>query len=264
MAGYVGSKLQARLQRRAEESALWVRDTPGACNGGRMLGCDDIEKLGWDAIFEALEHDGAFGFRLARTELVPAISHTLEKQGYRIDFWDVFSAREPDALVPAQEILADGLPKGLVNLSLGDDPEGPMVRRVQEFLVENGIAPFSGSMLLGELGPVITIAIGDKTGSVVATAHAYFPHNAHSPFRDAAWGGLVAVAESQRGKKLGRFVNAMMVEGVFTSLGAEMIYELVSSTNLPSRKMVESCGLSFDPSVVCGGAVRKARGRFTR
>jgi hypothetical protein len=119
-------------------------------------------------------------------------------------------------------------------------------------------------MLLGELGPVITIAIGDKTGSVVATAHAYFPHNAHSPFRDAAWGGLVAVAESQRSKKLGRFVNAMMVEGVFTSLGAEMIYELVSSTNLPSRKMVESCGLSFDPSVVCGGAVRKARGRFTR
>lgn len=164
-----------------------------------------------------------------------------------------------------QQILAHGLPSGLTRLALGNEPEGAPVRRVQQFLLQNDIVPFSGAMLVGAVVPAITIALADEGGAVVACAHSYMPHNAFSPFCKAAWGGLVAVAESQRGRKLGRYVNGLMVEEAFAAINADMIYEIVSEANLPSRRMVEASGLRLAPNLKSGIVVRSGDvGRFTR
>ncbi|MEJ1157309.1 hypothetical protein [Prosthecomicrobium sp. N25] len=48
----------------------------------------------------------------------------------------------------------------------------------RDIWAEAGVAPFSDSMLAGDFGPAITVAIGDRAGAVVATAHANLPHNA--------------------------------------------------------------------------------------
>jgi RimJ/RimL family protein N-acetyltransferase len=118
-------------------------------------------------------------------------------------------------------------------------------------------------MLTGEIGRSVTIIIGDETG-VVATAHAYMPHNAYSPYSGYAWGGLVAVAEAQRSKGLGKLVNALLIERVFRDLGASHVYELVSATNIPSRRMVEACGLRLEPTLTCGIATPHESARFTK
>jgi RimJ/RimL family protein N-acetyltransferase len=89
------------------------------------------------------------------------------------------------------------------------------------------------------------------------------PHNAHSPHHRKAWGGLVAVAPSQRGKKLGNYVNAAIVDAAFNKLNADGIYELVSSTNTPSRRMVEACGVQLDPSLLSGAATPSDARKFT-
>ena len=78
------------------------------------------------------------------------------------------------------------------------------------------------------------------------------------------WGGLVAVDDAQRGKGLGRLINAMMVVAAFRDLGASHVYELVSATNEVSRRMVEACGLRHAPELVCGLATREQAARFTR
>jgi hypothetical protein len=127
-----------------------------------------------------------------------------------------------------------------------------------------GIVPFSGSLLVGAVGPATTVAVGDPEGNVVAVAHGYMPHNAHSVYHRYAWGGLVAVAESQRGKGLGNYVNARMVVDVFRDLDATHIYELVSATNIPSRRMVASCGLQLEPNLICGVIAPTEGARFTR
>ena len=59
---------------------------------------------------------------------------------------------------------------------------------------------FSGSMLVGDVAPATTVAIGDRDGNVVAAAHGYLPHNTYSDYHLHAWGGLVAVADSHRGR----------------------------------------------------------------
>ena len=263
MAGYFGTEFQTRLQKRSDERAEWARKTPGAYNSGRMLASEDPDRLGWDSILEFLERDGAFGFRMLPADRAADLVGRLTPRGYRVDFWDTFIAGRSAAMSRVEEILANGLPGDLMQLDMAIEATSPIVRHVQEFMARNGIAPFSGSMLVGEIEPALTVVVAEPDGTIVATAHAYRPHNIYSPYHTAAWGGLIAVAESQRGRKLGTYVNAMMIRAAFEQLAVDRIYELASATNIPSRRMIEACGLSMEPNLKAATAGPQGE-KFTR
>ncbi|BBK33310.1 acetyltransferase (GNAT) family protein [Stella humosa] len=264
MSGYFGTETQQRLQARAEESVDFINATAGACQAGRTMGCDDPDQLGWERIEDFLKRDGIIGFRLIPNSKVNELRDRLTKWNCRFDSWDVFLADRASALAASEAILARGLPDELTELDRPTDPQGGYTVRIQMLMAAAGIVPFSGSLLIGAFGPATTLAIGDGEGTIVAAAHGYLPHNALSPYRRHAWGGLVAVAESQRGKGLGTYINARMIVSLFRDLDASHIYELVSATNIPSRRMVETCGLRAEPSLVCGIASPNDSARFTR
>lgn len=264
MSGYFGNETQIRLQAQAEASVGFINATAGACQAGRMMGCDDPDQLGWDRIEAFLDRDEVCGFRLIPAAKADEIRSRLAKRNFRFDAWDVFLADRTSALAACEAILSRDLPDGLVALDRPSDPEGEYTARIQTFMGQAGVAPFSGSLLTGALGPATTVAVGDESGAIAATAHAYLPHNAHSPHHRHAWGGLVAVADSQRGKGLGSRINAQMIVSAFRDLGATHVYELVSASNIPSRRMVESCGLRPEPALVCGLATPNDSVRFTR
>jgi hypothetical protein len=264
MSGYFGTEMQQRLQAQAEASADFIGATPGACQTGRTMGCDDLNSLGWEPILRFLERDAICGFRLIPVDRVDALTSRLAEKGYRFDTWDVFLAERETALAASEAIVSRGLPAGLVDLERPIDPDSEYTKRIQTLMGAAGVVPFSGSMLVGAIGPATTVAIGDGDGNVVAAAHGYLPHNAYSEFHGYAWGGLVAVAETQRGKWLGNYVNARMIVSVFRDLDATHVYELVSVTNIPSRRMVGSCGLRHEPALVCGIATRNDSAHFTR
>jgi GNAT superfamily N-acetyltransferase len=258
MPGYFGSEILQLLQRRADEGATWAYQTPGACNGGRMMSTDDPDRLGWDRVFDLVARDGAFGFRLIPTKKVDETRARLAQQGLRLDLWDVFTATAADATRAVEPILAKSLPAGLRRLELKAGPSAPSVQALQAFLLASEIVPFCGSMLVGETGPSTTVVLEDKDSGIVASAYAYLPHNRFSLHHRFAWGGLVAVSPAHRGKGLGILVNAMMVREAIERLQAENIYELVSATNMPSRRMVEACGLRLNPDFKSGSASRGA------
>ncbi|MCE7027471.1 GNAT family N-acetyltransferase [Jiella avicenniae] len=264
MSGYFGSEQQQQLQRQAEANAAFVSETPGACQTGRTMGCDDPDQFGWERLAEFLERDGICGFRLLSATKAEQVRSRLVGKDYRFDSWDVFIAERDAALAAAEEVLARGLPDGLVERERPSDPESNYVREIQALMGGAGIVPFSGSLLTGSLGPAITTVIGDQNGTLVAAAHCYLPHNAHSPYHRFAWGGLVAVLDSQRGRGLGNYVNARMVATSFRDLGATHLYELVSAANVPSRKMVATCGLRHEPELICGVVAPNEGARFTR
>ena len=264
MAGYFGTDLQQRLQAQAEASAAFVRSTPGACQAGRMMGCDDPDALGWTYIDSFLTRDEVCGFRLLDANRVEALRAELVERGCRFDTWDVFLADRQTALAASDAILSRGLPDGLIDLDMPSEPEGGYTNQIQVSMSRAGLVPFSGSMLTGAVGPATTAAIGDGRGKLFATAHGYMPHNQFSPFARYGWGGLVAVDEAMRGKGLGSYVNARMIANVFRKLDATHVYELVSSTNIPSRRMVEACGLTREPALICGIATPNESARFTR
>lgn len=264
MSGYFGTETQRRLQAQAEASAAFIDASAGACQTGRMMACDDLDRLGWDRINEFLDRDGICGFRLIAVDKAEEIRSHLMERNFRLDTWDVFLADRPSALAAAEAIVSKGVPDGLVDLDRPTEPEDEYTVGIQTLMGAAGVAPFSGSLLVGAFGAATTVAVGDEDGNVVAAAHGYMPHNAYSPYHRHAWGGLVAVAGSQRGKGLGNYVNARMIVCVFRDLDATHVYELVSASNIPSRRMVGSCGLCHEPRLVCGMAVPNDGERFTR
>lgn len=263
MSGYAGNDDQRRLQRLSDESAEASRTTPGACNVGRMLGYDDPDRIGLDAVIEMAKRHGVVGFRMIPAERIPALEPALGHRGLRLDLWDVFMG-DADAIRAACAPLATrGLPDGLHRVRLPTDAEAAEVKAVQALMLGCGVVPFSGAMLVGEVVPSATVVLADREGGIVAAAYTYLPHNRFSPFHDAAWGGLVAVRKDQRGRGIGNLVNAIMALAAVEELGASRLYELVSATNIASRRMVQSAGLVFDPGYRCGVATA-GTARFTR
>jgi hypothetical protein len=261
MGGYFGTAQQQHLQKLSDEAVPWMRKTQGACNAGRFMSTDDPERLGWDHIFSTLDRDGVFGFRMLSSKAFPQVRARLVDRGYRMDSWDVFTGT-PSSVNAARTIASIGLPEGYSERSL-DGEVGPVTRQVQTLMNDCGVVPFSGAMLTGALGPSAAVVVVDEHGSPVAAAFTYLGHFSHSPFAEFAWGGLVAVSPTVRGLGLGKLVNAIMVVRAFDQLGATGIYELVSSTNVASRRMVEASGVLHAPEYTCGLATAAAE-RFTR
>lgn len=258
-----GTEHQAALRRKVDSSVGWLITTPGACHGGRFFATDDPDLLGWDTILEHLEEDGVFGFRLIPAENVPEIEERLTGRGYRIDYWDVFTAGA-NMVREALRGLDLTLPQGyrLIDAETLTYPD--TIREAQAFMAANGVAPMSAAMLSGRHGPCVLKAITGPNGAIVATAFSYFPHNVHSPHEDAAWAGLVAVDPDHRGRGFGVLANALVLRGMIEEKGARTIYELIAAGNEPSRRMAERCGLSLDTTVKSGLASPEDAEQFTR
>lgn len=264
MAGYFGTERQQRLQALAEASVKFTNSTPGACQTGRMMGCDDPDSFGWDQIFSFLNRDGVFGFRMICAVKAVEVANRLTERNCRFDTWNVFVTDQATAFPLCKKIVARGLADGFTELEVPTSAEDRQIRSIQTLMGSAGVVPFSGSFLVGDCGAAVTLAIGDLQENAVAAAHRYLPHNSFSAFQRHAWGGLVSVAESHRGLRLGNFINARMVLDVFDRLGATHIYELVSASNLASRRMVAACGLRYDSGLVCGIATVGDAAKFTR
>lgn len=263
MAGYFGTPEQQRLQTRAEENAVWVAATPGACNSGRFIGCDDVDRLGWERIEEIMRRDGAIGFRLLPKERVPEVADWMTARGYRIDFWDPFIGQRDEVLRAARDILSTPLPQGLEVGPIPREPTGSHTQAIQQLMSDNGVAPYSGSMLVGDIEPAITVTVVDSQNRVVACAFGHKPHNAFSAYGHYGYGGAVVVRPALRGMGLGRYVNALIASRVLEDLDGSHFYGFVSADNEPSRKMVTSCAMKLCPEITGALAVIGDK-KFTR
>ncbi|TPL06873.1 GNAT family N-acetyltransferase [Mesorhizobium sp. B2-4-14] len=264
MLGLFGTEHQQELQKRTHEMRHWIAGTPGIYNAGRFMGIDDPDRQPWSAMEAMLERDALLALRMISLRQVAHFFPRLQATGCRVDTWDIFIGEPHDAGSQAHAIVAEDLPAGITIRPQLADAESAKTRAVQQFLAASGLAPFPGTMLVARPPLAKTIVLADESGAIAATGHAYFPHNAHSPFCDHAWIGLLAVAGSWRGKGLGRLVNALLVNCAFTELGARFVYEMVSPSNHISRRMVEGSGLRLAPDLRCGVATPANTARFTQ
>ncbi|MCB1493250.1 MAG: GNAT family N-acetyltransferase [Rhodobiaceae bacterium] len=260
---YAGTLEQQALQARVDIAMDWIMRTPGACNGGRVLATDDPERLGWDTIAAILERDRAFAFRLLPVIEMNIIADRLEGMGYRLDTWTVFSTGATTIRSKAWPIALDGPPEGYSELVIDEVTSPRVVAEFLEFIASRGLVPFSSAMMTGMLGPVEAVAAVDGDGRIVGSGFGYFPHNRFSDHAYAAWLGLLAVDEACRGKGVGQWINARVAMGLVERLGAQMVYELIADHNALSRRVVETCGFTRDPSLLSGIATR-GRTRYTR
>jgi hypothetical protein len=261
---YFGTEQQIRLQQKVDELTAWCAVTKGAVNGGRFLGTDDSDALGWGKVVELMLDGGVFTFRMVPVEKTEELQLKLHEHGMRFDSWNVFSAGVDTIRQCTSPLVALPLPDGYSLVNSEELSDAKWVSEIQECMARNGVVPFSGLLLSGQSLPSVTIAVKDRNAKIVATAFGYFPYNQFSKWSSTAWGGLVCVDETQRGMKLGAHVNALMVRACVDRLGAKEVQEFAAATNIPSRKMIERSGLEIDPLVMSGIATSIAASvRFT-
>ena len=271
MSGYFGTQMQRRLQAQAEASVDFIHATPGACQTGRTMGCDDPDQLGWGRIDAFLSTATASA---ASASSRPAKADELSvrpmmRQELPLRYRGTCSS--PTALARSLprggDSVSGGLPAGLTDL---DRPHSnprantrPASRRSwgQPASCRSPARCSSGSLGAGDDRRLSATETGPSWRPRMATS----PHNAHSAYHRHAWGGLVAVAESQRGKGLGNYINARMVVSVFRDLDAAHVYELVSASDsaLPAHGRSQAgCGPS---RLSCAGSATPSEtARFTR
>ncbi|MGX1501169.1 hypothetical protein ACSSV1_006238 [Labrenzia sp. MBR-25] len=259
---YYGTDQQIRLQKIVDERTNWCAETKGAVNGGRFLGTDDYDALGWDRVIELIKDHGAFTFRMIPVETLDEFKNNLSKHDIRFDSWNVFSADSDKIEKHAKPLTQASLPDGYTLINEDELSDVAVVSEIQECMSRSGVVPYTGRLLAGLSVPSVTIAIRDDCGKIVGTAFGYYPYNQYSRWSSTAWGGLVSIDESQRGKRLGLLINALMVWGCVEKLGAQAVQEYAAATNEPSRRMIERSGLRLDPSIVCGIATTGSA-RFT-
>jgi hypothetical protein len=59
---YFGSDEDITRQKRIKQKIPWIRQTPGVCNGARLLNFDDPQRVGWNQIRQAAHELSLVGF----------------------------------------------------------------------------------------------------------------------------------------------------------------------------------------------------------
>lgn len=262
--GLYGSEAQRRLQAAALAAANEARETPGAVFAARMSGTDDPERLGWDRIGTILRDEGAITFRMIPVDACSEVERRLAQIGCAIAWWDVFEGSRDEIKTACGDVLARPR-EDLVTVGPPAAGDGNFLARVQAFMAECGVAPFPAQVLSGSLRPAALAVLADpEDGSIAATAFAYFPYNRHSVYRITAWAGLVAVRDDLRNRGVGVRVNALALREAVNTHGAERVQEYARTSNVPSCRMIERCGLRLRPDVRSGIAQPIGTGSFTR
>jgi GNAT superfamily N-acetyltransferase len=124
------------------------------------------------------------------------------------------------------------------------DAAPELVRAAQELCVISSLPPQCGRYLRGLAGEVVTLALLDRAGKLVATGYAICDSNGGDEYRGWWFPAGIAVNPAWRGRGIGRYMNALLIDHVARHHSARVIHEAVGHTNFASQAMLSSCGLA--------------------
>lgn len=250
MAEYIGTNLQIDVQKRLRDRQQWIAETPEVAHGGRILNFLNAEKLGWDKVSELTMQDRVAGFTAVPLETTLLALKRIFGAGWKMPYWYVFFG-EADFVLKASEQIVDAivLPIGW-HLESVDCPSDPQIDKIQKLNIVNGIAPYPAYYIRGEAVPCTTSMLTDDRGRLVATASANYRYHSESRFKQHLFAGSVAVSKDHRGRGFGKLLNAEVLIESHKRYGWARVLEQAKPDNVPSRAMIEACGLRMDPELV--------------
>lgn len=243
---YFGDEALRQLQRVQDAAVEEHKELPGAVIHARTFSSDDLGQLGLDRLHREMARNGRITLRGARAAEREAAAEALQEFGAAQHHWDLFLGDAAALEEACRPHVKRSLPKGLRLLSV-EELDDAALHRAQVFMDRQGVSPFSKDALAGRLFPAKLLVLCDREEEVVGTAFAAMTHNSYSPFKGFAWVGLIAIHPDLRGQAMGKYMDALGNLAAIEDLGAQATMEFVAQDNLPSRRMLEACGLRQDP-----------------
>lgn len=263
MAEFLGTENQIALQQRLRDRQPWIAETPGVCNGGRVLHFVDPDTVGWDKVVSFAEEDRLAGFPAVPAEPTIAAIHKHLGPHWKTPTWDVFLG-SPEQVLPACRavIAAVALPPGWRVEAL-ERPDETQIDAVQALNAATGVSPYPAYYMCGDAVPVLTLCISDADGALAATASAAYRYHPRSRLAGTLFAGMVSVSSAHRRRGLGKLVNARMLVESQARFGWTSAKEQVAADNAASRAMILACGLENSAGLVSVAAINSDE-RFSR
>ena len=243
MAEFVGSEDRIDLQRRIQKRHPWIAETPGLVNGGRIVHFLEPSTVGWDVVRQIAAEDQLVGF--SAVDRISAIDDIHMHLGpvWKTPVWDVFVG-EPREVSDVCKAAMAGVPiPDSWSFTATEQPTDSEITRIQELNVETGVSPYPAYYSRGGAVPIVTVCLVDERGDLVATASATDRHHLASRLAQTCFAGMVSVSPGHRGKGLGKLVNARMLMESLDRFAWRQVHEQAAPDNVPSRAMIEGCGL---------------------
>ena len=244
MAEYLGNDTMVALQKRVRARAAGVKNSPWVSSGARVMLYAEPSPDTWPQALAIALEDGFL--------CVPAIEPELSGEallpefppGWQFHRWDAFMGRAEDVLPACDRVITlVGLPSDWT-IEASTAPDEAEIDEVQTLCQLSGVSPNPAFAMTGELAPALTVMIRDGGGRLMASAYAGMFFHPQGRLGGTAFAGLVCVAETARGKGLGKLANALALHHSHGPLGWTSVTEFVAFDNVPSRAMIAACGLT--------------------
>jgi GNAT superfamily N-acetyltransferase len=192
---------------------------------------------------------GSAAFVLPHDEVTRCRQH-LAEAGIGTSSFLIYASSNA-AFIRCDTLLADDLPSRLdlrrqrIDAVSADE----LVAQVQQLQIRCGLPALPGYFLRGRTQRNLTMALFDPAGTAVGMAIAMDESAAGPAYAGWYFPASVAVADGWKGKGLGRWLNAAVIDLARREGGAVHLQEAVSPANTTSRRMIESCGLTLEDGI---------------
>ncbi|MCW3784728.1 GNAT family N-acetyltransferase [Defluviimonas salinarum] len=241
----------------------WLVHSTTIANGGRVMNILDPAAIGWDRVREFVDSDGT----VALTAMKRANTEALLADVFGSDFdfpqWNVHISAANRVLAHSERILAEYRVVDGWSLECLQTPNDHELSAIQALNLATGVAPLPGPYLRGDVVPSFTSCPWAHDGELAAVSNVTARYHEHSRFGGHVFNGSTSVAPAHRGSGLGKIVTAHVLVESQRMLSWTHVLAQVAPDNVPSRRMVESCGLACDPSLATFGVIRRGV-QFTR
>jgi GNAT superfamily N-acetyltransferase len=247
---YAGDEEVVRIQKRIFEELDWVSSAGGLVSRGNRVSLIDAWRQSPKIAIEIARKFDTAVFFLHSNQLAEFTSW-LNEADFGVSSFLLFSSGDV-AFTRSDAIASDNLPAscGLKEIRLDANTPRRTVASTQKLMATCGLPPMPGYFLRGLTQQNLSIVLVDQVDEVVGCVVAVDESGAGADFAGWYFPSTVGVAPNWQGKALGRWLNARAIQIARSVGAATFVHEGVSAANVVSQRMIVSCGLIRDDSIV--------------
>lgn len=263
MPEYFGTDFQIEIQKQMIARHEWLAHSTTMANGGRVMNILDPAAVGWDQVKEFVKSDGAVALTAMKRANAAALIAGVFGSDFDLPEWNVHLSAADQVLACSRSVLAEHPVQDGWRLNCLRAPDDQELSAIQALNLATGVAPLPGPYLRGELVPSFTSCLWMHDGELAAVSNVTARYHERSRFSGHVFNGSTSVAPAYRGLGLGKIVTAHVLVESQRLIAWSHALAQIAPDNVPSRRMVEACGLVCDPTLVTFAVISRGV-TFTR
>lgn len=240
---FFGSQAQQRMQGIAYALSPLLQDDPAYGIEGRMWGIDAPDLSEVDKVAALASLQGASVNHYVPKSREAAFAKEYAQRGFANDRWDQFMGYR-DCLDICADYIAHFTPPDQYKLHhIGPETPTHILTALESTAAACGVLPPMTPVLFGQMRKAAYVCLEAPDGGVAACAGACLRNHPDSRFGNAAWWGMLATRDQDRGQSLSLYLGALAALHMNKTFGVEEFYTGVRSDNAVSRHVCQKLGV---------------------